>query len=113
MNASIYIGPTGGAIKSGLETKDDLLGLKGGGSLVCMHVCVCLCAPVCVMKKKRKKAVWERSDGYPRESQRRCARLTGYLDSDALRAVVRLSRAGETEEGRERESAQERENTQI
>lgn len=109
MNASIYIGPTEGAIKSGLETKDDLLGLKGGGSLVWMHVCVCLCAPACVMKKK--KAVWERSDGYPRESQRRCARLTGYLDSDALRAVVRLSQAGETEEERERGRARKREKT--
>lgn len=51
--------------------------------------------------------------GIPEKVKRRCARLTGYLDSDALRAVVRLSRVGETEEGRERESAQERENTQI
>lgn len=74
-----------------------------------MYACMYVSMRACV--RNGKKAVWERSDGYPRESQRRCARLTGYLDSDALRAVVRLSRTRETEEGRERE--RERENTQI
>lgn len=112
MNASIYIGPAGGAIKSGLETKDDLLGFKRRREPA-VYACMCVSVRACVRNRGEKKAVRERSDGYPRESQRRCARLTGYLDSDALRAVVRLSWAGETEEGRERESAQERENTQI